>query len=81
VFVADERLHAEVGDLCTLPPIGGAHPGCTEGLRSRCAATLEPGSTRGVSNSSVSRHVSLDDGALLAIVVGPITDHHETVNR
>jgi thiamine pyrophosphokinase len=86
VFVVrrDQRLHAAVGDLCTLLPVGGRASGVrTEGLRfPLCRETLEPGSTRGVSNEflvPVAR-VSLDDGVLLAIVVG--TDHdHETANR
>jgi thiamine pyrophosphokinase len=86
VFVVrrDRELHAAVGDLCTLLPVGGRASGVrTEGLRFPLSReTLEPGSTRGVSNEflvPVAR-VSLDDGVLLAIVVG--RDHdHETANR
>jgi thiamine pyrophosphokinase len=82
VFVVrgERELRGAVGDLCTLLPLGGPASGVrTEGLRfPLCRETLEPGSTRGVSNEllvPVAR-VSLDDGVLLAIVVD-----HETGNR
>ena len=82
VFVvrSDQELQGAVGNLCTLLPLGGPAAGVrTEGLRfPLCRETLEPGSTRGVSNEflvPVAR-VSLDDGVLLAIVVD-----NETTNR
>jgi len=84
VFVVrrEHEIHGEVGSLCTLLPLGGAASGVrTEGLRfPLCGETLEPGSTRGVSNEFLvpMARVSLDDGALLAIVV----DHdHGTADR
>ena len=77
VFVVrdEHELHGEAGDLCTLLPLGGPALGVrTEGLRYPLhGETLEPGSTRGVSNellSSVAR-VSLVDGVLLAILPDP----------
>ena len=77
VFVVrdEHELHGEAGDLCTLLPLGGPALGVrTEGLRFPLRGeTLEPGSTRGVSNellSSVAR-VSLVDGVLLAILPDP----------
>ncbi len=82
VFVVrrDRELHGVVGNLCTLLPLGGPATGVrTEGLRfPLCRETLEPGSTRGVSNEFLVpiARVSLDDGVLLAIVID-----HETENR
>ena len=77
VFVVRRELEldGEPGDLCTLLPVGGPALGVrTEGLRFPLhGETLEPGSTRGVSNellASVAR-VSLVDGVLLAIVPDP----------
>jgi thiamine pyrophosphokinase len=77
VFVVrgEHELHGDAGDLCTLLPVGGPALGVrTEGLRFPLhGKTLEPGSTRGVSNellSSVAR-VSLVDGVLLAILPDP----------
>lgn len=77
VFVVrgEQELHGEAGDLCTLLPLGGPALGVrTEGLRFPLRGeTLDPGSTRGVSNellSSVAR-VSLLDGVLLAILPDP----------
>ena len=69
------ELHGEPGDLCTLLPLGGPALGVsTEGLRFPLRGeTLEPGSTRGVSNEMLSSpaRVSLVGGVLLAILPDP----------
>jgi thiamine pyrophosphokinase len=60
------------GDLVTLLPVGGPARGVTtEHLRFPLRGeSLEPGSTRGVSNELVTSpaHVALDDGVLLVIL-------------
>ena len=70
--VTDVALTGEPGDLCTLLPIGGAAVGVrTKGLRFPLDhETLEPGSTRGVSNEflAIRATVSLDAGTLVAIL-------------
>jgi thiamine pyrophosphokinase len=77
VYVVRTRLEltGRPGHLCTLLPIGGAAIGVrTEGLRFPLDhETLEPGSTRGVSNEfrGTDASVSLDRGALLAILPQP----------
>jgi thiamine pyrophosphokinase len=69
------ELTGEPGGLCTLLPIGGVAVGVrTEGLRFPLdRETLEPGSTRGVSNEflATDARVSLDAGTLLAIIPRP----------
>jgi thiamine pyrophosphokinase len=67
------ELTGRPGDVCTLLPVGGAAVGVrTQGLRFPLHhETLEPGSTRGVSNEllDTAASVSLDAGTLLAILV------------
>jgi len=59
------------GELLTLLPLGGPATGVrTEGLEYPLAGeTLEPGTTRGVSNvfTSTGARVTLTDGVLLAV--------------
>jgi thiamine pyrophosphokinase len=77
VFVVRTRseLAGRPGDLCSLLPIGGPAIGVrTENLRYPLhGETLEPGSTRGVSNELLtsSASVALDSGVLLAILPLP----------
>jgi len=74
VFVVRDtvELRGARGALCSLLAVGGAAHGVrTEGLRFPLRGeTLYPGSTRGVSNVFVDdvAVVSLDDGALLAVL-------------
>ena len=74
LIVVRERtdLHGEVGDLCSLLPLGGVAQGVvTEGLRFPLRSEdLAPGSTRGISNVFVDPHaqVSLTGGVLLAVL-------------
>ena len=70
--VRGERMLAGVpGELLTLLPLGGPATGVTtEGLEYPLAGeTLEPGTTRGVSNvfTSNGARVTLTDGVLLAV--------------
>jgi thiamine pyrophosphokinase len=70
----ERRLDGSAGELLTLLPLGGPAIGVTtEGLEYPLAGeTLEPGTTRGVSNvftGTVAR-VTLDSGVLLAIRPG-----------
>ncbi len=61
VVVRDHAdLHGEVGDLCSLLPLGGvAHGVVTRGLRFPLRSEdLEPGSTRGVSNVFIEPHAA-----------------------
>jgi thiamine pyrophosphokinase len=79
VVVRDHaELSAAPGALCSLLPIGGRASGVvTEGLRYPLRGeTLEPGSTRGVSNVFLDRRasVSLDAGVLVAVVPDPRKD-------
>jgi thiamine pyrophosphokinase len=79
VVVRDEsELHASPGALCSLLPVGGPATGVlTEGLRYPLRhETLEPGTTRGVSNEFVaaSARVSLETGVLVAVIPGPRDD-------
>ncbi len=71
VVRGDRRLHGTAGELLTLLPLGGAAEGVTtEGLEYPLAGeTLEPGSTRGVSNVFVETEIRVTaaDGVLLAI--------------
>ena len=77
VFVVRTRcdLRGSPGDLCTLLPLGGPASGVrTERLRFPLdGETLEPGSTRGVSNVllAADASVSIDAGTLLAILSPP----------
>jgi thiamine pyrophosphokinase len=68
------EINATPGDLVTLLPIGGPATGVTTtGLRWPLAGeTLEPGSTRGVSNemTGTSAGVEVTTGTLLAIHTG-----------
>ncbi|MCJ7725671.1 MAG: thiamine diphosphokinase, partial [Acidimicrobiia bacterium] len=73
--VHDEiEIRGAAGDIVTLLPLGGSATGVTtRGLRwALSGATLEPGSTRGVSNEMTSpiAEVRLDTGTLLAIHTG-----------
>ena len=65
-------LPGRPGDLCSLLALGGAAVGVrTDGLRFPLRGeTLQPGSTRGVSNQLVhaDASVSLDGGVLLAVL-------------
>ena len=71
VVRGDRRLHGTAGELLTLLPLGGAAEGVTtEGLEYPLAGeTLEPGSTRGVSNVFVEAEIRITaaKGVLLAI--------------
>jgi thiamine pyrophosphokinase len=71
------ELHDRPGALCSLLPVGGAATGVlTDGLRYPLTReTLEPGSTRGVSNVFLAHDasVSLETGVLLAVIPEPIT--------
>lgn len=64
-------LHGSPGELLTLVPVGGPAAGVvTSGLEYPLAVeTLEPGTTRGVSNvfTAAEAQVALTDGVLLAI--------------
>ncbi len=77
VFVVRTRrdLRGSPGDLCTLLPLGGPASGVrTERLRFPLdGETLEPGSTRGVSNEllAADASVSIAAGTLLAILSPP----------
>jgi thiamine pyrophosphokinase len=67
----EAHVEGRPGELVTLVPIGGpAHGVCTEGLRFPLhGETLEPGTTRGVSNEieGAVAKVSLTKGTLLVI--------------
>jgi thiamine pyrophosphokinase len=71
-------LHGERGELVSLFALGGPAEGVTtEGLVYPLSdETLEPGSSRGVSNvfAGTTAHVSLDRGVLVAVRPGPDTD-------
>ncbi len=75
VIRGERAIIGAPGDLLTLRPLGGAATGVvTEGLEYPLAAeTLEPGSTRGVSNlfAASEARVSVASGAVLAIRTGP----------
>lgn len=68
------EIHGATGDIVTLLPVGGPATGVTtSGLRWPLEAeTLEPGSTRGVSNEMTTSlaGIRLDTGTLLAIHTG-----------
>jgi thiamine pyrophosphokinase len=74
------REHAELpgdaGALCSLLPLGGPAVGVTTtNLRyPLLAETLEPGTTRGVSNEIVTAgaEVAITGGALLAVLPDPV---------
>ncbi len=74
VFVVRDRveLTAAPGALCSLLPVGGPAVGIrTDGLRFPLVGeTLEPASTRGVSNEflATTASVTLDHGVLLAVL-------------
>lgn len=69
--LAPATIDGAPGDLVSLLPVGGpAHGVGTTGLRWHLdAATLEPGSTRGISNemTDVAAEVVVRDGVLLAV--------------
>lgn len=71
VVRGDRMLRGNVGELLTLLPLGGTAEGVTtEGFAYQLAGeTLEPGSTRGVSNVFVEpeARVAVAEGVLLAI--------------
>ena len=71
VVRGERRLAGSPGELLTLVPLGGPAEGvATEGLEYPLAGeTLEPGTTRGVSNvfTGGEARVALDTGVLLAI--------------
>lgn len=75
VVRAATRLNGAVGDVVTLLPVGGPARGIrTRGLRWPLDGdTLEPGSTRGVSNELVETAATIEvaAGVLLAIHGGP----------
>jgi thiamine pyrophosphokinase len=77
VIVVRDRaeLRATHGAICSLLPVGGPATGVvTDGLRFPLRReTLEPGSTRGVSNEflATDASVALDDGVLVAVVPHP----------
>jgi len=67
---------AAIGELVTLLPVGTADGVTTTGLRwALDDATLEQGTSRGVSNEAVSDRVSIevDEGAVLVIQEGPVS--------
>lgn len=69
----DVAFQTSIGQLVTLLPVGDAHGVTTTGLRwSLDNATLERGTSRGVSNESVSNRVTINvsDGAVLVIQEG-----------
>jgi thiamine pyrophosphokinase len=72
VVRADLELHGQPGDVCSLLAIGGPARGVhTARLRFPLVGeTLQPGSTRGLSNELVepTAQVSLDDGVLLVVL-------------
>jgi thiamine pyrophosphokinase len=74
VVRGDRRLHGTAGELLTLLPLGGAAEAVTtEGLEYPLAGeTLEPGSTRGVSNVFLGdeARITLEGGVLLAVRPG-----------
>ena len=81
-FVVRDRveLDGEPGELVTLlahgrPALGVTTSGLLYPLHDE---TLEPGSTRGVSNEMVAHRasVSLTDGVLLAVLPGELGTHH-----
>jgi len=71
VVRSERRLGGSAGELLTLVPLGGPATGVTtEGLEYPLAGeTLEPGTTRGVSNvfTGADARVALASGVLLAI--------------
>jgi thiamine pyrophosphokinase len=71
VVRGERTLGGQVGELLTLVPLGGPAVGvATSGLQYPLAdETLQPGSTRGVSNvfSAPEARVSVRDGVLLAV--------------
>jgi thiamine pyrophosphokinase len=77
VLRGERRLEGTPGELLTLVPLGGRATGVTtEGLEYPLAGeTLEPGTTRGVSNvfTETKVRVRLDGGVLLAIRPGKAT--------
>jgi thiamine pyrophosphokinase len=78
-------LGASVGDLVTLLPLGGAATGVTtSGLEYPLhGETLEPGSTRGVSNVFSTDHarVTVTSGVLLAIRTSREPDPHSETRK
>lgn len=72
----DAGIVGSRGDLVSLVPIGGAASGVTTtGLQwSLADATLDPGSTRGISNTMTGTHatVNADGGVVLAIHEGKL---------
>jgi thiamine pyrophosphokinase len=85
VVAARRQLVGTRGELLTLLPVHGpAHGVCTEGLRYPLhRETLEPGSTRGISNQFLGEEatVSVAQGLLLAVQPGeagpPLADAPE----
>jgi thiamine pyrophosphokinase len=77
VVRGERTLAGEEGELVSLLPVGGAAEGVTtEGLRYPLVGeTLEPGSSRGVSNVFAAglARITLTRGVLLAIHPGPET--------
>ena len=66
------ELHGDVGDLCSLVPVGGPATGVrTQGLRFPLhGEVLHPGSTRGISNELLEpvAQVALERGVILAVL-------------
>jgi thiamine pyrophosphokinase len=74
VIRGKRKLEGSPGELCTLLAMDGPATGVTtEGLEYPLRGeTLEPGSSRGVSNvfADETAHVTVEDGVLLAILPG-----------
>lgn len=72
----DRSLHATPGETCTLLPVHGAAEGVrTEGLRwSLAGETLDPGTSRGVSNivEASTIRIRVDQGVVLAVFPGDL---------
>jgi thiamine pyrophosphokinase len=74
VIRGERKLEGRPGELCTLLAANGPATGVTtEGLEYPLRGeTLEPGSSRGVSNVFADRtaHITVEDGVLLAVIPG-----------
>jgi len=74
VIRGERKLEGSPGELCTLLAVNGPATGVTtEGLAYPLRGeTLEPGSSRGVSNvfADKTAHVTVEDGVLLAVIPG-----------
>jgi thiamine pyrophosphokinase len=81
VVRAELELHGQPGDVCSLLAIGGPARGVhTDRLRFPLVGeTLQPGSTRGLSNEllDATARVSLDDGVLLVVLPDARPDAHK----